>query len=123
MAVELIHSEKGTRPMGETVVINRHLYLTEDKQRVVEENDPAARWLWASPGQEVSRAQAEFLGAVAPAAPAAAEEAAPEEAVVETAEAEPADDEPAKEPEPEVKTEPKRRQPSANKARTRPADK
>lgn len=49
---------------GEMVVIDRHLYLTEDKSRVVEEGDPASRWLWASPGQEMSREEAERLGAV-----------------------------------------------------------
>lgn len=65
MGPELIHSEKGMRRMsGEMVVIDRHLYLTEDKTRVVEEGDPASRWLWASPGQEMSREEAERLGAV-----------------------------------------------------------
>lgn len=49
---------------GEMVVIDRHLYLTEDQSRVVEEGDTAGRWLWASPGQEISRAEAERLGAV-----------------------------------------------------------
>jgi hypothetical protein len=50
----------------ETVRIDRHLYLTEDKSRVVEENDPEARWLWAAPGQQVSRRDAIRLGAIAP---------------------------------------------------------
>jgi hypothetical protein len=33
-----------------TIVIDRHLYLTEDRTRVVEENDPASR-LGADPFQ------------------------------------------------------------------------
>lgn len=52
--------------MAETVKIDRHLYITEDGSRVVEEGDPAGRWLWAAPGQDVPRAEAERLGAVAP---------------------------------------------------------
>lgn len=82
-----------------TVVIDRHLYLTEDRSRVVEENDPASRFLWAAPGDEVSRAEAERLGAIkAKAEPEPAEEAA----------------------EPEAETAPKQRTPRTNKAR-RPA--
>lgn len=84
--------------MGEsgTIVIDRHLYLTEDRSRVVEENDPASRFLWAAPGDEVSRAEAERLGAIkAQAEPEPAEEAA----------------------EPEAEAEPKQRTPRANKAR------
>lgn len=94
--------------MGETVVVDRHLYLTEDKSRVVEEGDPASRWLWASPGQEVSRAQAERLGAVAPPA------AEPEREVSV---------EPETPVEPEPAPEPKQRQPAPNKQRTKPGDK
>lgn len=48
----------------EHIIVDRHLYLTEDRSRVVEEGDPAGRWLWASPGQEVTRRDAEQLGAV-----------------------------------------------------------
>lgn len=50
--------------MSDKVTIDRHLYLTEDGSRVVEEGDPAGRWLWAAPGTEVSRVEAERLGAV-----------------------------------------------------------
>lgn len=49
------------------VTIDRHLYLTEDRSRVVEEGNPAGRWLWASPGQQVARREAERLGALQPA--------------------------------------------------------
>lgn len=77
----------------EIVIIDRHLYLTEDESRVVEEGDPAGRWLWASPGQEVRRRDAEQFGAVKPA--------------------------PEPEPEPEAKARPA----AANKARRKPADK
>lgn len=74
MGLEYIHSERGIRRMsGEMVVIDRHLYLTEDKSRVVEEGDVDGRWLWASPGQEIAKEEAERLGAVKPAPkPAAA---------------------------------------------------
>lgn len=47
-------------------IVDRHLYLTEDRGRVVEENDPAGRWLWASPGSEVDMDEAVRLGAVQP---------------------------------------------------------
>lgn len=102
MSLEFIHAEKGMRSMGDgTVVMTEHLYLTEDKTRVVKENDPAARWLWASPGQEVSRVEAERLGVL---------------------------DEPAVDPEPVVAPEgepesPKKRTPAANKQRTSGGDK
>lgn len=43
---------------------DRHLYLTEDGSRVVEEGDPAGRWLWAGPGTEVPKSDAEKLGAI-----------------------------------------------------------
>jgi len=54
----------GAVEVGETVAIDRHLYLTEDGERVVEEGDPAGRWLWAAPGNKRPRADAERLGAV-----------------------------------------------------------
>lgn len=55
------------RDPGEPLVtIDRHLYLTEDKGRVVEEGDPAGRSLWAAPGQQVPRREAERLGAIQP---------------------------------------------------------
>lgn len=81
MGLEYIHSERGIRRMsGETVVIDRHLYLTEDKSRVVEEGDVDGRWLWAAPGQEMSKEEAERLGAVKsepkPKPPAAKQQAA-----------------------------------------------
>lgn len=82
--------------VSERVTIDRHLYLTEDGTKVVAEGDPAGRWLWAAPGQEVPRKEAERLGAIQP--------------------------EPETEPEPEaeVKPQPKQRTPRTNKAR-RPA--
>lgn len=57
---------RGISPPVEMVTVDRHLYLTEDKDRVVEEGDPAGRWLWAAPGNEVSRVDAERLGAIKP---------------------------------------------------------
>lgn len=64
MALDYVHVRDPGEPM---VTIDRHLYLTEDKGRVVEEGDPAGRWLWASPGQQVARRDAERLGALTPA--------------------------------------------------------
>jgi hypothetical protein len=90
--------------MSEIVIIDRHLYLTEDRSRVVEEGDPASRWLWASPGQEVPREEAERLGAVKPAESSAESSAEPAEPVAEPAE-------------------PKQRKPPANKQRAKPEDK
>jgi hypothetical protein len=82
----------------ETVIIDRHLYLTEDESRVVEEGDPAGRWLWAAPGAQVKRRDAEQLGAVkADPGP----EAAPEKS----------------------EAEPKQQTPRVNKQRAKPADK
>lgn len=85
---------KRARLVGDVVVVEEHLYLTEDRTRVVSEGDPACRWLWAAPGDERPRAEAERLGVVKPEAPV---------------------EEPAEEP--------KRRQPAANKMRSRPVDK
>lgn len=46
--------------------MDRHLYLSEDKMRLVEEGDPAVGWLWCSPGQRVPRKDALRLGAIQP---------------------------------------------------------
>lgn len=59
--LDVVHIRDPGEPQ---VTIDRHLYLTEDRTRVVEEGDPAGRWLWASPGQQVSRREAERLGAI-----------------------------------------------------------
>lgn len=56
--------EKVEESAGGTWVADRRLCLTEDKSRVVEEDTPEARWLWAIPGQTVDREEAERLGAV-----------------------------------------------------------
>lgn len=71
MALEYVHVRDPGEP---TVTIGRHLYLTEDRSRVVEEGDPAGRWLWASPGQQMARREAERLGALAPVPDPPAEE-------------------------------------------------
>lgn len=54
----------GAHELGEQWTVDRHLYLTEDKSRVVEEGDPDGRWLWAAPGRQVPMAQAKLLGAI-----------------------------------------------------------
>jgi len=62
--------------MNNNVTIDRRLYLTEEKDRVVEEGDLAARYLWAAAGDVVPRVEAERLGAVVP-RPADAKQAPP----------------------------------------------
>lgn len=47
---------------GGHVQIDRHMYLTEDGKRVVEEGDPEGRWLWAAKGGSKPRDEAERLG-------------------------------------------------------------
>lgn len=54
----------GVHDVGEQWTVDRHLYLTEDRSRVVEEGDAEARFLWAAPGRQVPMAQAILLGAV-----------------------------------------------------------
>lgn len=66
MAMQFITVSRGEQPSDGYVVIGEHLYLTEDRSRVVKEGDPASRWLWASPGTSVPRAEALRLGAIQP---------------------------------------------------------
>lgn len=54
---------------ADTVRVDQHWYLTETRDEVVAEQDPRGRWLWASPGDEVSRADAVRLGALKQQAP------------------------------------------------------
>lgn len=44
------------------IVADRRLWLTADKVRVVEDGDPAAAFLLASPGTEIPVDEAERLG-------------------------------------------------------------
>lgn len=44
------------------IVADRRLWLTTDKARVVEDGDPAAAFLLASPGTEIPVAEVERLG-------------------------------------------------------------
>lgn len=102
-----------------TVLVTEHWYLTEDKARVVREGDPDGRWLWASPGTAVPRAEALRLGALE------AEEPEPEPAVEPEAaeEVEPVD-EPEAEAEPVTEPESVDDVPEPQaKARRKPADK
>lgn len=80
------YNKKAETPAGPKWVADRRLCLTEDRSRVVEENTPEARWLWAVPGQEVDLAEAERLGAIQsepprrkPGRPPAAKRATPTE--------------------------------------------
>jgi outer membrane biosynthesis protein TonB len=65
MALEYRYQPRDGGSSVDTVKVDQHWYLTEDKDRVVPEGNPAARWLWATPGMDVPRAEAERLGAVA----------------------------------------------------------
>jgi len=56
MALRFVRDEP-----GEWVTATQRLCLTEDG-RLVPETDPAARWLWCTPGQKVRRADAERYG-------------------------------------------------------------
>lgn len=98
--------------MDGNVIIREHLYLTEERDRVVKEGDPAGRWLWAAPGTEVSLRDAIRLGAV---------KVEPEPEVQEQ-ETEPADEEPA-EPKAAKQAPNKARKPGANKAASQGEDK
>lgn len=75
------------------VIARERLCLTSD-DRVVAEGDPAARWLYAIPGQRIGRADAQRYGLL-----------------------------PAPEPEPEPGSTPKARAKPADKARRKPDDK
>lgn len=44
------------------VSLDRRLYLTEDRSRLVEDGDPAARWLYGVKDQRVNAVEAERLG-------------------------------------------------------------
>src|SRR5690554_3786452 len=56
----------GAGHVEEQVVINERLCLTKEEDRVVSDTDPDAYYLWATPGQSVSKADAERLGALKP---------------------------------------------------------
>lgn len=57
--------------MSEKIEITDRWCLTEDRKRVVPEGDPEARWLHWIPGDEVPLEEAQRLGAVKAAKPAA----------------------------------------------------
>lgn len=44
------------------MIADRKLYLTADRERVVEEGDPEAAFLFVTPGKEISAADAEKYG-------------------------------------------------------------
>lgn len=90
---------------GEMVTVDRTLWLTADQQRVVEDGDPQAATLYATPGMQVPHEQAERYGLLA-------------KGTSRT----PGDDGDAeRDAEDDAAT--KSRTPSANKARTRRQDK
>lgn len=59
MAMKIVLQEAAV----EMVTVTERLCLTEDG-RLVEETDPAARWLWATPGTQKPRVEAEKYGYV-----------------------------------------------------------
>lgn len=64
--------------MGDKVKVTERLYLTADKERVVKEGDPAAAFLYATPGKEITAEDAKRYGIKAAAKPADKAEPAPE---------------------------------------------
>lgn len=67
------------------VKIDQRLYLVEDGSRVVEDGDPASHWLFCVAGGEVSRADAERYGLLAPPEPEPQPEPLEEKAAAPTA--------------------------------------
>ncbi len=59
MALEITQSLSAP---SSAVILDRRLYLTEDRSRLVEDGDPAARWLYGVKDQRVNAAEAERLG-------------------------------------------------------------
>lgn len=55
---------KQTDGGGEKVTVDRRLYLTADRERVVEEGDPDAAFLYAAAGRRVPREEFERLGGI-----------------------------------------------------------
>lgn len=55
-----------------TITVDRSLFLTADRDELVEEGDPRAAFLWASAGSEVSDEEAAEVGYKAPKAKQAA---------------------------------------------------
>lgn len=47
---------------GEMVTVDRKVWLTADKERVVDDGDPQAAILYATPGMQVPRREAERYG-------------------------------------------------------------
>lgn len=45
-----------------TVTVEERLFLTADKEKVVKEGDPAAAFLFASPGEEIDAEEAKRYG-------------------------------------------------------------
>jgi len=62
-----------------TVIVDRRLFLTADKDRLVAPDDPAAAFLWAVEGDEVSDEDAAALGYTGGVKQADAKQAAPVE--------------------------------------------
>lgn len=58
-------------------IADRKLWLTADKERVVEDGDPAASFLFATPGDEISDEDAKRYGVKAKSKPADKQAPAP----------------------------------------------
>lgn len=58
-------------------IADRKLWLTADKERVVEDGDPSSAFLFASPGDEISDADAKRYGVKAKSRPADKQAPAP----------------------------------------------
>lgn len=49
-------------PMSSRITVDRRLWLNAAKDGLVEDGDPDAAFLWAGPGREVSKDDADRLG-------------------------------------------------------------
>lgn len=63
MGIEVTRNETQAT---DKVEVDRKLWLTKDRDRVVEDGDPEAAFLYATPGKRVPREEAERLGVVKP---------------------------------------------------------
>jgi len=109
----------GAHELGEQWTVDRHLYLTEDRKRVVEEGDPEGRWLWAPPGHQVPLAQAKQLGAIRD---EDAEQPADEETTEDPEEKQAAPAENKMLTPEDNKAEPAKKRTTASRAKAKPAD-
>lgn len=60
--VKTLRQQQEAKEIQGAIISDRRLWLTKGRDHVVEDGDPAARFLLAGPGSMVSKAEAERLG-------------------------------------------------------------